>query len=204
MKKTDKSDLSDPRLAAQVEFLGAADALKSVERKNLLLSGARRENAAEHSWHLTLLAMTFAEYAPREVNILHVTQLLIVHDLVEVHAGDHWELASDAKDVSQKESQAAEKLFGMLPDEQYEAVFALWREFEARETAEAKFAKALDVLHPMLLVWGPGGSGQTHVRLTAQQMKDLKKPHLAPYPALWHLAEQLLDNAVSCGTLPNS
>jgi len=201
MKNTDKSHLPSPRLAAQVEFLVAADALKSVERKNLLFSGARRENAAEHSWHLTLLAMTFAEYAPKEVNIGHVTQLLIVHDLVEVHAGDHWELASDAKEVSLKETQAAEKLFGLLPDEQYETALALWQEFEARDTAEAQFAKALDALHPMLLVWGPGGLGQTHVPLTAQKMKDLKKPYLEAYPALWHLAEQLLDNAVRRGTL---
>lgn len=204
MRKTDKSALSCPRLAAQVEFLVAADELKSVDRKNLLFSGARRENAAEHSWHLTLLAMTFAEYAPTEVDIGHVTQLLIVHDLVEVHAGDHWELASDTKDVSRKEGQAAEKLFGLLPDEQYETLMALWQEFEARETAEAKFAKALDALHPMLLVWGPGGLGQTHVPLTAQQMKDLKKPYLAAYPALWRLAEQLLDHAVRRGTLSES
>ncbi|MEM6590047.1 MAG: HD domain-containing protein [Pseudomonadota bacterium] len=148
--------------------------------------------------------MTFAEYAPKEVNIGHVTQLLIVHDLVEVHAGDHWELESDAKSVSQKESQAAEQLFGLLPDEQYETTIALWQEFEARETAEAKFAKALDALHPMLFVWGPSGSEKTHVPLTAQQMKELKKPHLVGYPALWRLAEQLLDNAVRRGTLSRS
>lgn len=202
MTKPNSSDHANPRLSAQLAFVIAADALKSVERKNLLLSGARRENAAEHSWHLALLAMTFAEYAPDGTDIAHVTQLLIVHDLVEVHAGDHWELASDAEDVLHKESQAAEKLFGLLPEDQRRNAIALWQEFEARETAEAKFAKALDALHPMLLVWGPGGTGQTHVPLTAQQMKELKKPHLVAFPALWQLAEHLLDDAVKRGKLP--
>lgn len=204
MAKSDNPVSASLRLSAQVEFVVAADALKSVERKNLLLSGARRENAAEHSWHLALLAMTFAEYAPTGTDIAHVTQLLIVHDLVEVHAGDHWELASNAEDVSQKEKQAAEKLFSLLPEDQRHDALALWKEFEARETLEAKFAKALDALHPMLLVWGPGGTGQTHVPLTAQQMRELKNPHLVAFPALWQLAEQLLDDAVQRGILPSA
>lgn len=202
MKKPNSNDYASSRLSAQIAFVVAADALKSVERKNLLLSGARRENSAEHSWHLALLAMTFAEYAPNGTDIAHVSQLLIVHDLVEIHAGDHWELASNGQDVKRKECQAAEKLFGLLPDDQYRNAIALWQEFEARETEEAKFAKALDALHPMLLVWGPGGTEQTHVPLTAQRMRELKRPYLHEFPSLWQLAEQLLDDAVKRGSLP--
>lgn len=185
------------RMTAQVDFCLAADALKNIERKNLLHDGGRPENAAEHSWHLTLLAMSFAEYAPREVDMHRVTQLLIIHDLVEIIAGDHWELTADVADVARKEAGAARTLYGRLPKDQAERVHDLWQEFEAKATPEARFAKALDALHPMLLIWGPGGSQKTHVPLTAQQMLDMKRPHLESYPPLWSYAQQLLEDAVA-------
>ncbi|MEO1734455.1 MAG: HD domain-containing protein [Pseudomonadota bacterium] len=192
------------RIAGQLDFLLTVDALKRVERKNLLHSGSRRENTAEHSWHLTLMAGVFAEYAPPSVDMARVHHLLAVHDLVEIYAGDHWELGSDAADVAAKEAQAAGRLFAKLPKDQAAPFRALSDEFTARQTPEAKFAKALDALHPMLLVWGPGGTGQTHTPLTAQQMRDLKRPYLSQYPQLWALAETLLDAAVASGTLPES
>jgi putative hydrolase of HD superfamily len=196
-----KADLGE-RLFAQVDFLVQTDALKLVERKNLLHSGARRENAAEHSWHLSVLALVFAEHAPPEVNIAHVSQLLAVHDLVEVFAGDHWALDADALAVAQKEKDAAQDLFGRLPDDQSAKMHGLWKEFEVCETVDAKFAKALDALHPMLLVWGPKGLGKTHVPLNAKQMRELKRDHLQDFPSLWTLANALLDQAVRDGTLP--
>ncbi|MEL6610037.1 MAG: HD domain-containing protein [Pseudomonadota bacterium] len=180
-----------------------ADALKLVERKNVLHSGARRENTAEHSWHLAVMGLVFAEYAPPEVNMTRVHQLLVLHDLVEIDAGDHWELASDAAEIAGKEAAAADRIFAKLPEDQAKPLRALSDEFTARQTPEARFAKALDALQPMLLVWGPGGSGETHTPLTARQMRDLKRPYLADYPALWALAEALLDNAVATGTLPD-
>lgn len=191
----------DTRIAAQLDFLLTADALKRVERKNLLHSGLRRENTAEHSWHLTLMASVFAEYAPPSVDMARVHRLLVVHDLIEIYAGDHWELGSDAADVAAKETQAADRLFAKLPEDQAAPLRALSDEFTARQTPEAKFAKALDALHPMLLVWGPGGTGQTHTPLTAQQMRDLKRPYLSDFPALWTLADTLLERAVASGTL---
>lgn len=190
------------RLAAQVRFVLASDGLKHITRKNLLHSGARCENAAEHSWHLTLLALTFAEHAPPKADIAHVIKLLIIHDLVEVYAGDHWEPESDAEEVANKEQQAAQALFGRLPHDQQTQMHALWEEFEARNTPEARFAKALDALHPMLLVWGPGGTGRTHTQLSAETMLRLKRPYLEAFPALWDYARSLLETAVSAGTLP--
>lgn len=194
----------DTRLAAQLDFLLTADALKLVERKNVLFSGTRRENTAEHSWHLTLMGVVFGEYAPPEVDMAHVHQLLTVHDLVEIDAGDHWELASNPAEIASKEAEAADRLFAKLPADQAKPLRALSDEFAARQTPEARFAKALDALHPMLLVWGPGGHGVTHTPLTAQQMLDLKRPYLSDYPELWNLAETLLENAVAAGTLPRA
>lgn len=193
--------IRDPRLSAQIDFILQADKLKSVVRKNLLHNGTRRENAAEHSWHLSLLATVFSDYAPPGLDLGHVTQLLIVHDLVEVYAGDHWELAADPAEVARKESLAAETVFGLLPADQGAQMLRLWREFDACCSVEAKFAKALDAIHPMLLIWGPGGSGQTHTPLTAQEMKTLKHRHLCEFPALWDLATSLLDEAVDRGIL---
>jgi putative hydrolase of HD superfamily len=202
MSKPDIQDRLPTRMTAQLDFLLAADALKLVERNNVLHSGARLENTAEHSWHLTLLALTFAEHAPPEVDMSRVIQLLVVHDLVEIHAGDHWELSADAAEVAKKEAEAADALFDLLPHPQATEMRGLWEEFEARNSPDAKFAKAIDALQPMLLVWGPGGTGKTHTPLNARQLRDLKRPSLAHYPALWELAQNILDVAVENGLLP--
>uniref|UniRef100_A0A9E8A368 HD domain-containing protein n=1 Tax=Bosea sp. NBC_00436 TaxID=2969620 RepID=A0A9E8A368_9HYPH len=190
------------RIGAQVTFLLAADSLKSVQRHNRVFNGSRNENTAEHSWHLTLMAMALAEYAPIGTDIAHVIQLLIVHDLVEVHAGDHWSESADPVDVADKEAAAAEILFRLLPDDQAIRLAGLWREFEARETPEARFAKALDALHPMLLIWGPGGTDYVHTPLTASVMQGIKRPALEAFPRLWEFAQGLLSDAVARGALP--
>lgn len=200
-KEAEDAEAHPDRLDRQLAFLLAADALKGVERHNLLLDASRRENAAEHSWHLTLMATTLAEHAPAGTSIAHVVELLVAHDLVEIHAGDHWD-GDGLKDVAAKEAAAAERLFGLLPSDQGRRFLGLWQEFEARRSPEARFAKALDALHPMLLVWGPGGSGTTHVPLTATVMRAMKRPALEPFPELWRMAQRLLDAAVGRGALP--
>lgn len=187
---------------AQLAFLLAADGLKGVNRHNKVHNGTRQENSAEHSWHLTLMAITFAEHAPPDADIPHIIQLLIAHDLVEVGAGDHWVLASDPEEVAAKEAVAAQELFSLLPADQATHLHTLWREFEARETPEARFAKALDALHPMLMIWGPGGTDYIHTPLTAATLRDLKRPLLEHFPPLWAVAQALLDGAVSRGALP--
>lgn len=190
------------RLDRQLAFLLAADALKGVERLNRLLDDSRRENAAEHSWHLALMAMMLAEHAPAETDIARVVEILIAHDLVEIYAGDHWGGEGDPQDMAAKEAAAAEALFALLPPDQGRHLAALWHQFEARQSPEARFAKALDALHPMILVWGPGGSGTTHAPLTATAMREMKRPALEPFPELWRMAQRLLDVAVERGVLP--
>ncbi|MEQ9138662.1 MAG: HD domain-containing protein [Thalassobaculum sp.] len=189
------------RLDRHLGFLLTADRLKRVERSNRLHDGSRFENSAEHSWHLCLMALTLAEHAPPGTDIGRVVEMLVVHDVVEIDAGDHWVVAENAAAVAAKEAAAAERLFALLPDDQHRRFHALWTEYEARATAEARFARALDSLHPMLLVWGPGASDEVHVPVTAAFMREHKRAALEPYPALWVLAQSLLDGAVARGVL---
>lgn len=196
----DSPDTS-PRLDRHLAFLLTADRLKQVVRNNRLHDGSRNENSAEHSWHLTLMALTLAEHAPPGTDTGRVIEMLIVHDVVEIEAGDHWVLDGNAAAVAAKEAAAAERLFGLLPADQRDRFHALWTEYEARATEEARFARALDSLHPMLLVWGPGGSDEVHAPVTAGFMRDYKRAAIEPYPELWALAERLLDDAVARGAL---
>jgi len=196
------TDATDPaRLDRHLDFLLTADRLKRVERNTRLHDGSRFENSAEHSWHLTLMALTLAEHAPPGTDIGRVVEMLIVHDVVEIDAGDHWVVEDNAKAVATKEAAAADRLFALLPDDQCRRFHALWTEYEERETPEARFARALDSPHPMLLVWGPGASDEVHAPVTADFMREYKRAALEPYPALWALAQRLLDDAVARGVL---
>lgn len=138
------------RIAAQFAFLLEADKLRGIERQNLILDCSRRENSAEHSWHLALYALVLEPFAGPEVDITRVIQMLLLHDLVEIDAGDH--PISDAVDwqaVAVAEQAAAERLFGLLPRDQGAALHALWAEFEADQSADAQFAKRIDHCQPI-------------------------------------------------------
>ena len=143
--------MSEERLKKQLEFLVEIDKMKNVLRRTLIVDGSRRENDAEHSWHLAMLAMVLEEYSEREINISRVVRMCLVHDLVEVYAGDTF--AYDEKGYEDKlarETAAADKLFSMLPTEQGEEFRALWREFDEAQTADAMYAAAMDRLQPMM------------------------------------------------------
>ena len=190
------------RLEKQLNFFFTSDLLKSVTRQNRINNGSRDENVAEHSWQLTLMALLFAEYAPEGTDLAHVVKLLIVHDLVEIYAGDTMVLTDEeASATAEREQKAGEKLFGLLPDDQKLSFWTLWREFEERETAEAKFAKAIDALQPPLMTWGEGGKGSDHHNLTAQMALERKRPYLENYPELWQVLEKTLSEAVENGIL---
>lgn len=152
------------------------------------------------------MALTLSEHAPAGTDISQVVRLLLVHDLVEVHAGDLHFAASEAELARQErdEAQAAGKLFGLLPEGQCAAFHDLWAEFEAQQTPEARFARALDALQPMLLTWAGGGVGcaAREPELSAGRVRQLKEPRLEEFPALWQLAQSVLEGAVQAGTLP--
>jgi putative hydrolase of HD superfamily len=140
------------RLSQQLEFLAEAGRLRGVLRQTMLAEPARRENSAEHSWHLTVLALTLAEYAPPGTDLARVVAMLVVHDIVEVDAGDLSVYAPATEQTRQHaaERAAADRLFGLLPPDQTGSLRQLWDEFEERATLEARFARALDRLQPML------------------------------------------------------
>ncbi|MCR1780948.1 HD domain-containing protein [Nocardioides carbamazepini] len=146
------------RLAAQLRFVAEADKLKTVLRASPLAAADRRENDAEHSWHLALMVVLLAEYADEPIDVGHAVKLVVVHDLVEIYPGDSPVFVPGAADDQQeREAAAADRLFGLLPLDQAGEMRALWDEFEAGTTAEARFGKAMDRLEPMLLNWLAGG-----------------------------------------------
>lgn len=165
------------RIQQQLAFLAELDQLKSIIRQSPLINRTRRENSAEHSWHLAMFALVLSEHAG-EINVLHVVKLLLVHDIVEIDAGDApiHVAEKDRALLQLAERQAAERIFGLLPSEQGQAFLDLWLEFEAAETEEAKFAKALDRLQPLLLNTLTDGGTWTENGVTEQQVRERYGP----------------------------
>ncbi|NYI80694.1 HD domain-containing protein [Nocardioides panzhihuensis] len=160
------------RLRAQLEFIAEADKLKTILRASPLAAADRRENDAEHSWHLALMVLLLAEYADEPIDVGHAIKLVIIHDMVEIYAGDSPVFDPTAVvDQVEREIAAADRLFTMLPPDQAGEIRALWDEFEAAQTPEARFCKAMDRLEPMLLnwlnrggTWGMPGATESRVR----------------------------------------
>ena len=150
------------RLRAQLAFIAEADKLKTILRASPLAAADRRENDAEHSWHLALMVVLLAEYADEPIDVGHAMKLVIIHDMIEIYAGDSPVFDPVAVlDQREREVAAAGRLFTMLPEDQAEEIRALWDEFEAAETPEARFCKGMDRLEPMLLNWlNRGGTWQ--------------------------------------------
>jgi len=188
-------------LNLQIGFLLETDKLKEVVRLNQLAAGNRRETTAEHCWHVILQTLTLAEHAAEGTDIAHVVRLLAVHDLVEIDAGDHWVTDANRAGIKDRERAAADRLFALLPEPQASEFRDLWLEFEAGETAEARFANAMDAFHPMVLVFASGQPDPTHEPLSAETMRQTKEARLAPFPSLWAYAQELLDQAVRDGRL---
>jgi len=190
-------------LEQQLSFLLTADKLKKVLRQSPLTDRSRRENSAEHSWHVALMAMVLAGYAPAGADPARVITMLLIHDLVEVDAGDLFVYADEAAQARQADAEraAADRLFGLLPPAQSDMLRALWEEFEARVTPDARFARALDRLQPMLInMVTEGGSWAAH-GITADQV--LTKVALIEdgSAALGDYARDMIARAVGQGLL---
>jgi putative hydrolase of HD superfamily len=190
------------RLARQIAFIVEADRLKSIVRRTPLVDDSRLENSAEHSWHLALAAMVLREYVAEPVDLFRVLELVTVHDLVEIDAGDAF--AYDAAAQSTKalrEQAAADRLFGLLPADQSEYVRALWEEFEAQSTMEARVANALDRFQPLLQnASSGGGSWRTHDLTRAAVLRRMAPVETA-LPALWPSVVEILDRFSAAGVL---
>jgi putative hydrolase of HD superfamily len=195
--------MTDDRLSRQMEFIVEADRLKQVLRRTVTIDENRNENSAEHSWHISLMALLLSEYAAEKgLDLLRTVKLMLVHDLVEIDAGDTYCHDQEAcKDQLQRETRAAERLFRILPDDQAAEVRALWDEFEAGVTAEAKYANALDRLQALLLNYHAQGRVWAKFGITAPQVLARARPIEGGAPALWRFARDLIDQAVVGGLL---
>jgi putative hydrolase of HD superfamily len=194
---------TDGRLARQMDFIREIDKLKCVFRRTLLMDGSRYENDAEHSWHLAVMAVLLKEYANEpDLDLERVIKLVLVHDLVEIDAGDTYCYdEAGHHDKAAREQAAANRIFALLPEDQGAGLRVLWEEFEARETPEARFAAALDRVQPLLhnyftggQIWAKHGIGSGKVRERNQHVEEGSRE-------LWHYAESLIRDAVKQGFL---
>ena len=146
------------RLQKQMAFILEADKEKFIQRQTYLTGGERKENDAEHAWHLALMTLLLSEYANREIDVLRTISMVLIHDIVEIDAGDTYAYDPVGKQTQrQRETKAADRLFGLLPEDQCRKLRDLWEEFEAEQTPEAAFAHAMDNLQPTLLNAAAGG-----------------------------------------------
>lgn len=191
----------DRRLNEQIEFLCAIDDLKRVRRQTTLLDGSRPENSAEHSWHLALYALVLAEYGG-DLDAGRVLAMVLVHDIVEIDAGDTFIYDEAGQATKQdRERQAADRLFALLPADQASRLRAAWDEFEERETPEARFAYALDRLQPVLHNHRTGGAAWRRHGITSEQVCAKNGAIAAGSPRLWELARSLIEESVKRGDL---
>ena len=194
----------DSDLNQKIAFIREIDRLKAVYRQALVRDDNNRfENSAEHSWQIALAAITLQEYAAQAVNIGRVVHMLLIHDIVEIDAGDTFAFVDDALHAEQEaiELAAAERIFGLLPKQQYLQTLALWREFEDCESADAQFAKSIDRILPLIQnMQNEGGSWARHKVKKSQVLK--RNTYLQQSaPKLWVFVEQQINQAVNHGWL---
>ena len=197
----DALPVSDP-IRRQFDFLIASHGLTGVLRVNRLLDGSRSESSAEHSWHLALMAIVLAaEHAP-DVDLGRVVTMLVIHDLVEVEAGDVPIYDEQLRlDIVAAEQRAAVALFGRLPADQGDRMLELWHEFEAAQTDDARFARAIDRLQPLLLHWASDGAAWAERGITVAQERRLMAAIQQFWPSLGPIADSLVADAHRRGLL---
>jgi putative hydrolase of HD superfamily len=189
-------------LAQQIAFIMELDKLKSILRRSYVTHADRRENSAEHSWHIALAALTLAEHANEPVDVSHVIKMLLIHDIVEIDAGDTFVYDTDGKvDQFDRETLAAERIFGLLPPEQGAAYRKLWQEFEERITPEAKFARAVDRLLPVLHNCYTQGRGWQEHNIHQQQVLAANRIIEEGSADLWRFIQGKIQDAVDQGFL---
>ena len=193
------------RLDMQLKFSAEIDKMTGIIRRTSLIDKSRRENDAEHSWHIAAMAMLFEEYAKEPVNVSRAVEMCIVHDLIEIYAGDTF--AYDVKaneDKADREKKAADKLFSQLPQEQGKMIRSLWEEFDAMETPDAKYASCMDRLQPFMhnsltegFTWVESGTNRKVVEKRTAVIKEFM-------PAVYKWIEANIEKAIAMGWLKES
>lgn len=188
----------------QIEFILELDKIKHIGRQTYLCDGSRKENDAEHSWHLALMCFVLADYANEPIDVLKTMKMVLLHDVIEIDAGDTYAYDAEGnKSKRDRELKAADRIFGLLPDEQAKEYRGLWDEFEEMETAEAKFANMLDKVQPLLLNHTSGGrSWEEHGVKVSQVLKRNERVHEGS-EEIWAYAKELIEQNVRDGHLKN-
>jgi len=194
--------MTSDRLSRQITFVIEADKLKTIIRRTPLTDNSRQENSAEHSWHLAVAAMALHEYAPAGTNLLRVLELVTVHDLVEIDAGDTFAYDAQAGiGKVERERAAAERVFGLLPADEASRARALWEEFEAAESPEARFANALDRFQALLQNLRAGGGSWVAHQVTKPAVMKRMDPIREAAPKLWPFVLEVVKNACAGGLI---
>ncbi len=192
----------NPRLDSQLKFSAEIDKMTGIYRRTMLLSGERHENDAEHSWHIAVMALLFKEYCVEVPDVERAIKMLVVHDLIEIYAGDTfaYDIVGNAS-KAEREAKAADRLYSQLPEEQGAELRSLWEEFDAMETVDAKYAACLDRLQPLLHntlteghTWRDGGTVRAQVEQRAKVIKEFM-------PEVYEWLRKNLDRSVENGWL---
>lgn len=190
------------RLEQQFRFIREIDKEKEIFRQTYLADASRKENDAEHAWHMAIMAILLSEYANSEIDVLKTVSMLLIHDIVEIDAGDTYAYDEAAKATqAEREERAAARIFGLLPADQGEKLLALWREFEARQTPEAKFARTLDNLQPMTLNDASEGLAWREHGVRLSQILKRNERTSEGSEQLWDFAKTFLRENVKKGNI---
>ncbi len=190
------------RLKKQIEFIVEIDKLKNIYRQTYVLHEDRKENDSEHSWHTALMAFILAEYSNNEIDVLKTMKMMLIHDIVEIDAGDTYCYDKEGyKDKAEREEKAAERLFGMLPDDQRDEMYSLWREFEEMNTPESKFAAVLDRIQPLTLNYRKNGISWQEHNVKKDMVLERNKHVADGSEEIWQYVLELLDDAHKKGMI---
>ena len=188
------------RMKQQIAFLMEIDKVKNIFRQTYLADGKRKENDAEHSWHLAIAAFLLKEYVAEDVDVMKVMIMVLIHDLVEIDAGDTYAYdAEGAKTKRAREVAAADRIFGMLPEDQGGYFRELWDEFEAYESDDAKFAHLLDNFQPLLLNHESNGKSWTEHHVKKSQIYKRNEKIEETSPEVWELMKQIVEEHIALG-----
>lgn len=192
----------DDRMHKQIEFALLMDKQKNIFRQNHLADNSRRENDAEHAWHMAVMAYLFREYANEDIDISKVILMCLIHDVVEIEAGDTYAYDEEAKKSQREREEIAKKhIFGMLPSDQGRELEVLFDEFEAQETAEARYAKAMDNLQPVLLHEANGGGDWKEHGVTKEQIMRRQEKTRHGSEELFEVIKDIIDKHIAEGNI---
>lgn len=188
------------RLEKQIEFIREIEKLKTIERRNLTLDDNRPENSAEHSWHVAMMALILSEHSDMKVDLLKVVKMLLIHDLVEIDNGDTWlydEKGNESK--FEEESNCADRIFSLLPEDQARELKSIWNEFERQETNEAKFAASIDSMHPLINHQMTGGRLILEEQISTKTVVSKKKHIKNGSESLWDFSKKIIQECKDQG-----